>query len=188
MVDVDESTKKIVVQCETPVNGTADVYIDYSVDKKKNRSAILNIQRMLKVENTGTVYASGGSYYESNFLRSESAEYIPVSVVNGYGEVTLTSNPAKSTSLSLNQAQCDCIYTVMSDYLVLQEIQPGENYFSVANIEKNANAVNGITAVKFGENEYVVKETETTKKEIRIYVDRPVESNDSLANILFLQR
>ena len=188
VVDVDESTKKIVVQCETPVNGTADVYIDYSVDKKKNRSAILNIQRMLKIENTGTVYASGGSYYESNFLRSESAEYIPVSVVNGYGEVTLTSNPAKSTSLSLNQAQCDCIYTVMSDYLVLQEIQPGENYFSVPNIEKNANAVNGITAVKFGEKEYVVKETETTKKKIRIYVDRPVESNDSLENILFLQR
>ena len=111
-----------------------------------------------------------------------------MSVVNGYGEVTLTSNPAKSTSLSLNQAQCDCIYTVMSDYLVLQEIQPGENYFSVPNIEKNANAVNGITAVKFGEKEYVVKETETTKKEIRIYVDQPVESNDSLENILFLQR
>ena len=76
----------------------------------------------------------------------------------------------------------------MSDYLVLQEIQPGENYFSVPNIEKNANAVNGITAVKFGEKRVRRQRDGDYKKEIRIYVDQPVESNDSLENILFLQR
>lgn len=131
VVDVDDSTKKIIVQCENPVNGTADVYIDYSVDKKGNRSSIINIQRMLRVENTGTVYAGGGSYYESDYLRSKSAEYIPVFVVNGYGEVTLTSNPVRSTNLTLNQAECDCIYTVMSDYIVLQGIQTEEHYFGL---------------------------------------------------------
>ena len=188
VVDVDDSTKKIIVQCENAVNGTADVYIDYSVDKKGNRSSIINIQRMLKVENTGTVYAQGGSYYESDYLRSKSAEYIPVPVVNGYGEVTLTSNPVRSTNLTLNQAECDCIYTVMSDYIVAQGIHSEENYFSITNTAKYANAVNGITAVEFKGKEYTVNRTEISEDEIQLYVDQPIESNDNLENILFLQR
>ena len=188
VVDVDDSTKKIIVQCENPVNGTADVYIDYSVDKKKNRSSIINIQRMLMAENTGTVYAGGGSYYESNYLRSKSAEYIPVPVVNGYGEVTLTSNPVRSTNLTLNRAECDCIYTVMSDYIVLQGVQPDGNYFAVPNTAKYINAVNGITAVRFGGKEYAVNRTEITEREIQLYVDQPIGDNNNLENILDIER
>ena len=170
VVDVDDSTKKIIVQCKSPVNGTADVYIDYCVDKKGNKSSIINIQRMLKVENTGTVYAQKGAFYESDYLRSKSAEYIPIPVVNGYGEVTLTSNPIRSTKLRLNQAECDCIYTVMSDYIVLKGIQPEKNYFSVSNITQYINDINGITVAKFGEKEYIVTHTEITDDEIQIYV------------------
>ena len=188
VVNVDDSTKKIIVQCENAVNGTADVYIDYSVDKKGNRSSIINIQRMLKVENTGTVYAQSGSDYESDYLRAKSAEYIPVPVVNGYGEVTLTSNPVRSTNLTLNQAECDCIYTVMSDYVVLQGMNTEENYFSVANIAKYVNAVNGITAVEFERKEYTVNRTEITEGEIQLYVDQPIKGNDNPENTLFLQR
>lgn len=188
VVDVDDSTKKIIVQCENPVNGTADVYIDYSVDKKRNRSSIINIQRTLKVENTGTVYAGGGSYCESDYLRSKSAEYIPVPVVNGYGEVTLTSNPMRSTNLTLNQAGCDCIYTVMSDYIVLQEVQTDGNYFTVSNIAKYINAVNGIAAVEFGGKEYTVNRTEINEGEIQIYVDQPIDDNNNLENILYIER
>lgn len=186
--DVDDSTKKIIVQCKNSVNGMADVYIDYCVDKKENRSSIINIQQMLKVENTGTIYAQNGATYESNYLRSKSAEYIPISVVNGYGEVTLTSNPTRSTKLTLNQVECDCIYTVMSDYIVLKEIQPEKNYFSVSNIAKYINAINGITVAKFGKKEYTVTHTEITDDEIQIYVEQPIENNDSLENILFIRR
>lgn len=188
VIDVDNSTKKIIVQCENPVNGTADVYIDYSVDKKGNISSIINIKRTLKVENTGTVYAGGGSYYESDYLRSKSAEYIPVPVANGYGEVTLTSNPVRSTNLTLNSAECDCIYTVMSDYIVSQGVQPDGNYFSVSNSAKYINAVKGITVVKFGGKEYTVNRTEITDSEIQIYVDQPIEDNNNLENILYIER
>ena len=188
IVDVDDSTKKIIVQCEKPVNGIADVYIDYSVDKKMNRSSVINIQRILKVENTGTVYAGGGRYYESNYLRSKSAEYIPVPIVNGYGEVTLTSNPVRSTNLTLKQADCDCIYTVMSDYIVIQDVWSDGNYFIVSNIAKYINAVNGITAVKYGKKEYTVTHTDITESGIQVYVDEPIEDNDNSENILYLER
>lgn len=187
-IDIDDSTKKIIVQCESPINGTADVYIDCSVDKKKNRSSIINIQRTLKVENTGTVYAQGGSYYESDYLRSEAAEYIPIPVVNGYGEVTLTSNPTRSTKLRLNQVECDCIYTVASDYVVIQGIQLEKNYFSVSNSAKYIDAVNELTSVKYGEKEYTVTQKEITDDEIRVYVVQPIEKDDGAENILFLCR
>ena len=155
---------------------------------KPNLSSIINIKRTLKVENTGTVYAGGGSYYESDYLRSKSAEYIPVPVANGYGEVTLTSNPVRSTNLTLNSAECDCIYTVMSDYIVSQRVQPDGNYFSVSNSAKYINAVKGITAVKFGGKEYTVNRTEITDSEIQIYVDQPIEDNNNLENILYIER
>ena len=90
--------------------------MDYSANKKGNKSAAITIQTVIKVENTGIVYALGGSYYESNYLRSKYAEYIPVPVVNGYGEVTLTSNPTRNTYLILNEVFCNCIYTVPTDY------------------------------------------------------------------------
>ena len=41
------------------------------------RSASIVFQRALKVENTGTVYAGQGSYYESNYLRAKSLDKIP---------------------------------------------------------------------------------------------------------------
>lgn len=143
---------------------------------------------MLMVENTGTVYAAGGSYYESNYLRSKSAEYIPVPVINGYGEVTLTSNPVRNTNLTLNRAECDCIYTVMSDYIVLQGVQPDGNHFTVPNVAKYINAVNGIIAVEFGGKEYAVNRTEITEREIQLYVDQPIGDNNNLENILYIER
>lgn len=188
VVDIDDSTKKVIVQCENLVNGTADVYIDYSVDKKGNRSSTINIQRILKVENTGTVYANGGSFYESDYLRAKSNEYIPVPVINGYGELTLTSNPTRSTKLSIYRVECDCIFTVMSDYIVAQRINSREKYFSVSNTAKYINALNELTAVKYGDKEYKVTMTEITDTEIKIYVDQSIERGDSLENVLFLQR
>ena len=117
---LNDATAKIIIQCDSDISGMADVYIDYAVKSRKNFTSYFNILRVLKTENTGNVYASDGSYFESNFLRDRSAEYIPVTVVNGYGEVRLTAQPAKSAYLELNDYSCEKIFTVTfdcSDYL-----------------------------------------------------------------------
>lgn len=106
---IGESAVKLIIQTDEYINGIADVYIDYSVDKKDSRLAKLLFQRMLKVENTDTITASE-AWYESTYLRDDSAEYVPMTITNGYGELTLTAMPERSTILNLIEVRCDAIY------------------------------------------------------------------------------
>lgn len=148
--DVNDSTKKIVVQCNSQVNGVADVYIDYTIKKNNRRSSKLVIQTELQVVNTGTLYSD--EYYESNYLRRESAEYIPIPITNGYGEVTITSNPASNTYLQLNVISCDKIYTVLSNFLEINSISENEDNSTrivVPFTQKNMNSVNGAIAILY---------------------------------------
>lgn len=139
------------------------MYIDYTVQKKNNNSAKITIQTMLKVENTGTIYCEGKEdrepeFFESNYLRSESAEYIPIPVVNGYGEVTLTSLPERSTYLDLYSIDCDDIYTVTSDYLPVSysKIKDGDYVVAIPNTPKNTNAITGVSKIEYDGNYYNV--------------------------------
>lgn len=149
--DVDWNEKKIVVQCENyTVNGIADVYIDYEIKKQDRKSSLLVWQEQLKVENTGTHYVE--PFYESNYLRSSSAEHIPVLVVNGYGEVTLTSNPEENTYLIMNEVKCERILTAYSDYVNVTSVidnGDGSSVLSIANRAREQNALNGAKKISY---------------------------------------
>lgn len=177
---IDDATVIISVQCDEQINGIADVYIDYEVKKRGDTLAKLNIQRVLKVENTGKVYASQGSYYESNYLRAKSAEYVPVPIVDGKGEVTLTANPKRSVWLKLNEFNCDTIYTVTSDYLEVLEIRDTSegSTICVPFTEKNINAVREVTEILYGGNNYSVNAVEQDGRNIYIRLSEYVETSD----------
>lgn len=113
--EIDETTVKIIVTSEDDICGIADVYVDYEVKKQDRKLSKLLFTTMLKVENSGTVYADD-PYYESNYLRACSAEYIPITVADGYGEAVLTSMPSESTYLELNSVSCSDIYPVVFEY------------------------------------------------------------------------
>lgn len=104
----DESTVKLSIHTDSKINGIADVYIDYSVEKKNLLTSKLVFNRMLQIENTGYVRADD-SWYESNFLRDASTEYIPMTIHNGYGELKLTALPSKDCLLKLNEVGCKTI-------------------------------------------------------------------------------
>jgi hypothetical protein len=110
---VDATTVKLKLQTDEEVNGVADIWLDYSVEKyESSKLAKLMYQRVLKVENTGNPEVD--SYYESNYLRAQSAEYIPMQIVDGYGELTLTTQPQRRVYLDLKDVSCNKIYTVLS--------------------------------------------------------------------------
>lgn len=70
---------------------------------------------MLYVTNTGTLLSDG---YESYYLRGKSAEYVPISVIDGYGEITITALPNDCVTLKVNDIKCEAIYT---SYYVKQQ-------------------------------------------------------------------
>ena len=125
VADVNESVKKITVQLEEPVDGIADVYVEYELEKKDSLHSKLLFQTMIKVKNTGHRYIEN-DYYETNYLRSNSGEYIPITVVNGYGEVTLTSCPERDTILEIQDARGVNLYTVGYHYVEVSDIIAGE--------------------------------------------------------------
>lgn len=182
---IDDSTVKISVQCEAAVNGIADVFIDYEVKSRGNVSSYFNIQKVLNVENTGTVYAGQGSYYESNYLRDKSAEYIPVPIIDGYGEVTLRANPKKSAYLELAKCSLNTVYTVTSDYLEVSEVKDG-NILCIAISEKVQNAADNISAVTYGGKDYLVEDITQDENSLYIRVAGTIEVSES--NIVELVR
>lgn len=165
VVDIDHAVKKIVVQTDASVNGVADVYIDYAVRKGDSKNANLIFQTMMQVENSGTVYtnAENAALWESNYLRSVSKEYIPVTVVDGYGEVTLTSCPERDTNLELYAADCSEIFTVEFDYIRTHEVTDNESQ-TVISVRKTAKAekiLENIKEIILGEKRYRVSEVQS---------------------------
>jgi len=110
---IDGHTLKLAVQADESVSGVADVWLDYSIDSDGALEPML-FHRMLKVANTGAVTAADPEF-ESNYLRKSGAEYVPVPVENGYGELTLSAYPARHAALEINEATCGRIFTVMQE-------------------------------------------------------------------------
>lgn len=188
ILDIDESTKKIVIQCDSQINGIADVYIDYKVRKGSGLGAKPLLQTALRVANTGTVYADNTDF-ESNYLRPESAEYIPVPVVNGYGEVRLTSNPESNTYLQLNAVNCERIYTVTSDYIEMSGITEAEEGTSIIVVPytlRGSNAINGVSKVLYNGTEAEVIDVREDEASIYIRVSGTLEMEEK--NIIKLVR
>ena len=128
--DINEYTKKIIINTSSDVSGICEVYIDYQCEKKKNIRALFMFNKMLSVVNTGkhiyqiydlkdpdpSVREEMYPGYETNYLRPESKEYIPIRVTSGYGEITITSLPEEDTILKINEIRPGEFYTVTKDY------------------------------------------------------------------------
>lgn len=141
--DMDNGAKKIAVRTDRDINGIADLYVEYHVQKNGGPGSWLLFQSMVRVQNTGTVYTVGSEWYESNYLRPSGGEYIPVPVTDGYGEVILSSCPEGDTSLEIHETLCRDIFTVTFDYVEVQDIAAieGETAFCVKRVPRAEKAV-----------------------------------------------
>lgn len=155
--DIDESTKKIIVHADSNINGIADVYLDYEVREKDSDKARLQLHRMLKIENTGTVYAPSASH-EMNYLRDSNKEYVPIVVVDGYGESTVTAMPSDSSCLLLHEAACEDIYQVTFDYIEASDMTDYEDksVISVADSAKNRKMLELASGIVIGNFNYSI--------------------------------
>lgn len=117
-LDIERKDGSIVlkVNCNKKISGTADVNINYSIEKTGNFFERLMIwQECLLVENT-----SPKKHWETDKnsfrLPSSGDAFIPIHVVKGYGEATLTSMPEGNTELILENAELITLFTVNYDF------------------------------------------------------------------------
>lgn len=117
---ISDSVIKIWIDTDQSINGNADIFIDYSVEKNSDKKSLLQFQRFLQVQNNWEIEADD-DFFESNYLRSSSAEYIPMKIVDGYGELILSGAPEETTLLNLNNVSCERIFTVDTVYRWMEE-------------------------------------------------------------------
>lgn len=89
---------------------------------------------MLTVENAANVYSD--VMYESNNLRQSGKEYIPVSMINGYGEVVLTSQPDIATYLQVQECSVGNVYMAPYAFVKVEEVVTDE-YETMVVVENN---------------------------------------------------
>ncbi len=188
LADVNDYTKKIKAECDAPVSGVADVYIDYAVQKKPVLSSRLVFNTDIAVQNTYALSAHK-SVYESNHLRPVSAEYIPVPLVNGYGEAEITSNPNLHTVLQVNAVSCERVFTVPADYPEMTGPfvpQTDTAVFTIENTSANSETVRDASAVVYGGEEFPIEDISHDQAGIRITVNGIPSSGSG--NIIKIRR
>lgn len=190
LADENENTKKIIVKCDREINGFADVYIDYTVKKAKKNSSIFVWNTHLKLENTGIAYSQLGCEY--NYLRSKSKEYIPVRIVNGYGEVTLSSAPQQNTILELNDYKCDGIYTVTGNYVEIKDLSvvDGKTEIMVQYTQENLDKIHDISDVEIQNQQgrVINMEVDEQAQGIKLTVDSVITYDENAGNQLYIIR
>ena len=117
----NDAVAKLIIDTEESINGVADVYLDYSVDKNSNNwKSFFMFQRMLRVQPVN-LKEEIKAECDHNFLRSKSDEYIPVNIVDGHGEVVLSANPEDNSILTVNRVECGRIFTgfdIINEFLL----------------------------------------------------------------------
>ena len=115
---IGKATAVLSVHTEKSVNGVADVWMDYQVlkDEKSDWRRLVMLEPMLHVQN-GSYETKLERWYGSFNLRSQSAEYIPILIQDGYGEVTLSAYPCDNVLLEVLDVRCDRIFSdLTADY------------------------------------------------------------------------
>lgn len=115
---LDKATAVLSVHTDESVNGIADVWIDYEVFKDEDsdwRRRVM-LEPMLNVENNS--YETEEERWFGSFnLRSHSAEYFPILIQDGYGEVTLSGLPFDNVGLEIWDVRCDRVFAdLTADY------------------------------------------------------------------------
>lgn len=185
-VNISETSKKIIVEAEAPINGTADVYIDAQANKKDNIQSKLALRTLLYVESVETAYDNANSKYMSNYLRPKTSEYIPIPIVNGYGEATITSKPEKNSVLQLNKVSCERIFTVNDDYVKIKDIEFDNNVSLIKtdNNKKNKNILSKAKAIELYGKTYLIDEISNDDTMIYLRINTHIDCNANKSNFI----
>lgn len=174
IVDAGEAVKKIVIDTDKDINGIADVFIDYEVDKKDTIGTLLVFRTMLSVRQTSNEFATDDQF-ELNMLRKKNKEYIPITVVNGHGEVTLKSMPEANTTLKVSNVSCNRIFKVMFNSLDIIDFRTTKDkdkvVLTIDKIGRNEVIIDKMDKIIIGKDKYKVSKVKKLKRSYELTIN-----------------
>lgn len=203
------SSARIILRGDPSLSGFANVHVNCAITPDEGLHSKLMFHSLVTFANTsyvemiknsdasdavdprsaGNVYAriANGpiSLERDRFnLPSGSDTTIPIEITNGYGEVTVTSQPSSCTSLSLSDVSCNVVYTVFDHFITdiaLDEEAVRTAQVTMPNTARNQDALLDARALLCGGQEIEIEQVDYAEEEIRLSVG---VSRDTLQDLL----
>ena len=198
----NDSVSKIIVTGDESLNGFADVHVNCSAIPENSLRGKLMFASLINIANTSYEKMSEEAIEEnwkeeigapniynkimnlSNVLEvkaldqinlpSGSDTTISVEITNGYGEVTVTSQPKSSTKLELEDVYCNKIFTVFENFVTDAVIDANSTKNAIVcfpNTVRNVNAIREAKALLFGNQTIEVESVQYKKSNICVTID-----------------
>ncbi len=151
------SQKTIKIKTDKDVNGIMDLQIKYRVDKSKGLLSTTTLNSMVLVSNVEEKALHYSDNYSNWFLPDKSTTYIPVTIVDGEGEIDITSLPEKNTSLEIQYLKCKTIYTTYFDYVTVDreiDVQDNRAILKATKDGRSAIALDGAKSITLNDSTY----------------------------------
>lgn len=186
---VNESVSKIVVTGDESLSGFADIHLKCSTVPEDGWRAKLMYASLINICNTApqtwvetgradesctAVRMSGSESLDQINLPSGSDTTISVELVDGYGEVTLTSKPETATRLEVSDVYCNAVYTVFDNFVIGAEYSqddPADAVLRIPNTTGNENAVKQAQALLCGTQKVNIQKADFQEDKIYLQLD-----------------
>lgn len=184
IIQTDRGRVTIRVTGDAGFDGVADVLVRYASVRDGSRSSKLIWSRQVFIENT-TSQSLSQEEHDAWTIRGSGEEYLPVTIQDGIGEITLVSVPEADTVLNVEEAICQGAYTVMFDYLDIGQnvyLEDGTCRLWVENSLRNQYVTRNLSGIEIGGLLFPVYSV--TESEGRIIFDLGTEPTESISEIL----
>lgn len=151
---INKASYKIMVEAPGVKYGIADMDLSYQVVKNPCTRSLITFSTMLRVTNT-SAYQLTQEYLDAQYYLASKAEHtnIGITIVDGKGEVTITSMPDKNTSIEDLQVELGKVYAQdCLDVVVVDSVRTDEAGFAYLTIADNAlsqKLIQGATELRF---------------------------------------
>ena len=142
-------------------NGVASIKLGYNSKFKKGFFQSLDINRYVNVFDKSVEKLSRYKY-KCFLLPTNSEEYyIPITIIDGVGEIDIETYPQDNTELEINNANIEEVFDVNLKYCYGSNLRPNENNtVYVKKNKQNGVILKGVKSIKIGDYEANVELTE----------------------------
>lgn len=152
-------------------NGIIDVKLSYSSKFKRSFFRTLDINKYVYVRDITLHSISDSENIDYNIPNESKEYYVPITVIDGKGEIEITSYPLNNSELEIKTAEITGYYDVMYKYCYASQENNESNKLYIDDNAENRAIMKNAKAIKLGDKQAkIIKSVEANGK-IELEID-----------------
>ena len=178
-VETRELSKKIIrVETQNPkFNGVANIKIAYKSHFKKDFWKKLIINRYVTINDISGRLLTDIGVINYNIPNKSNEYYIPITIINGIGELEISSYPDEDTTFELDNAEIVDLFDVNMKYCVASKNHGiFGNTLYIDNSKENQIILENAKSIKIGDIQEDITKVSTDDSFIKLELNKNVEA------------